>query len=74
MADSHLLNVDWYFDASAEDPLYELRCTDPDFEELKVSIPASSVTERAARAKLIEAAFQKARDMGLDETRLRFHV
>ena len=70
----NLLNVDWKFDETAEHPVYELQCTDPAFPDLHVSVSADEVKERAARAMLIEKAFLKAREMGLDETRLRFHV
>jgi hypothetical protein len=74
MSEKKLLNVNWKFDESAEEPVFELQCTDPDYQELHVSVPASAVKERAARAMLIDLAFKKAREMGLDETCLRFHV
>ena len=74
MDENRLLSVDWKFDPGAEQPCYELQCTDPEYAELHVSLPAESVTERAARAQLIDKAFQKAMDMGLDVSRLRFHV
>ena len=74
MSEKKLLNVDWKYDETAENPLFELQCTDPEYSELHVSVSAAEVKERVARAKLIELAFQKAREMGIDETRLRFHV
>lgn len=76
MADERII-VSWFYDQSdPENPLYCLICEDPDpaLADLRVSIPASQVTERAARAKLIEATFNKAHEMGLDVSRLRFHV
>lgn len=69
------ISMDWY--ENREDPehvMYELRCPDPAYEKLNVSIPASEVTERVARAKLIEKAFAQAAELGVDETRMRFHV
>ncbi len=74
MRGEKLLPVDWKVEEAEEGSQYVLQCTDPDFPELRVSVPSDSVTERAARALLIERAFQKARDMGIDEARLRFHV
>ncbi len=68
------LSVDWKTEGTDDKLAYVLQCTDPDYQELRVSVPADSVTERAARALLIEKAFEKAREMGVDETRLRFHV
>lgn len=66
--------MDWFFDDGAEKPMYELRCTHPDYPQLRVSIASDAVTERAARARLIELAFAKAKELGIDETCLRFHV
>lgn len=74
MQEKKLLNMNWKYDEKAEDPVFELQCSDPEFPELYVSVPASAVKERAARAMLIDLAFKKAREMGLDETCLRFHV
>lgn len=67
--------VSWQVDATdPEKPLYCLVSEHPDYPELRVSILSSEVTERAARAKLIEQMFNKAHSLGLDVTRLRFHV
>ena len=74
MGEKKLLNVDWKFDPTAEEPVFELQCSDPEYQELHVSVPASAVKERAARAMLIDLAFKKAHEMCLDETCLRFHV
>lgn len=74
MGEKKLLNVDWKFDPTADEPVFELQCSDPEYQELHVSVPASAVKERAARAMLIDLAFKKAHEMGLDETCLRFHV
>lgn len=74
MDEKRLLNVDWKYDPTAENPMFELQCTDPEYQELHVSVSASEVKERVARAMLIDLAFKKAREMGLDETCLRFHV
>lgn len=74
MADTRIV-VSWQVDQTDPDnPLYCLVSEDPAHPELRVSIPASEVTERAARAKLIEAMFNKAHETGLDVSRLRFHV
>lgn len=73
MSDQTLLNMNWFHDQSdPENALYILQC--PEMPDLQVQIAAATVTERAARAKLIEAAFQKARTQGIDTSRLRFHV
>lgn len=74
MADDRII-VSWLFDQTdPENPLYCLVCEDPAYPQLRVTIPSSEVTERAARARLIEAMFNKAHSEGLDVSRLRFHV
>ena len=44
------LSVDWKTEGTDDKLAYVLQCTDPDYQELRVSVPADSVTERAARA------------------------
>lgn len=76
MADDRII-ISWFYDQSDPDnPLYCLICEseDPTLRELRVSIPSAEVTERAARAKLIEQMFNKAHSLSIDVTRLRFHV
>lgn len=53
---------------------YSLVCVNPGYEQLQAEISADAVTERAARAKLIAMVFERAREQGIDTSRLRFHV
>ena len=57
-----------------ENGRYELVCPMDEYAELKVSVRMADEKERSARAKLIDMAFKRARELGIDETRLRFHV
>ena len=77
MSDQSLLHVEWFYnDSNPEKPLYSLVCYDdtPLAADLYVEIAADAVTERAARAKLIELMFNKARELKIDTSRLRFKV
>lgn len=74
MADDRIV-VSWQVDETdPEKPLYCLVSEHPEHPALRVTIPVSEVTERAARARLIEQMFNKAHELGIDVTRLRFHV
>ena len=60
-----LISMNWHENRdNPDDPKYELA----------VSVSMADEKERSARAKLIEKAFRRARELGIDETRLRFHV
>lgn len=77
MNDESLLRVEWVYNTDdPEKPLYTLVCRQdtPLAKDLYVEIAADAVTERAARAKLIEMMFNKAREMKIDTSRLRFNV
>jgi len=76
MADNELIMIRWHVDRTVEPAVYMLICTneDPALKELMVSLPSDQVTERVARARLIEKMFNLAREKGYDCTRLRFQV
>lgn len=76
MSDDSLLFMVWHATTDTDPPMYMLLCEsdDPMRDALRVEIAADQVTERAARAKLIEQAFLKARELHIDTSRLRFHV
>ena len=59
-----------------EHPLYQLESVYKDgvYGQLIVNLPVEGNQERSARAKLITAMFDKAESLGIDVSRLRFHV
>jgi hypothetical protein len=70
-----LISMNWHENRdNPDDPKYELVPENKEFEALTVSVSMADEKERSARAKLIEKAFRRARELGIDETRLRFHV
>ncbi len=70
--------IEWQINQSDPDhPLYELRSTRTDgvYANLVVNLPITKENpERWSRAKLIEMMFEKAESLGVDVSRLRFHV
>lgn len=76
MADDGLIMIRWHTDKTVDPMMYRLVCEngDPAYSELTVSLSSAEVTERVARARLIGMMFEKARQMKIDGTRLRFQV
>lgn len=76
MEEKELIMIRWHVDRTVEPAVYMLICTndDPTLKELTVSVPSDQVTERVARARLIEKMFKLARERGIDGTLLRFQV
>ena len=76
MEEKELIMIRWHVDRTVEPAVYMLICTndDPVLKELTVSVPSDQVTERVARARLIEKMFKLARERGIDGTLLRFQV
>ena len=76
MADDGLIMIRWQTDKTADPVMYRLVCEndDPAYSELTVALSSAEVTERVARARLIGMMFEKARQMKIDGTRLRFQV
>lgn len=71
-----IINIRWRVDRSADPVLYQLTCVDdtPEYADLIVSLPSDQVSERVARARLIEKMFELCRSKDIDVTRLRFTV
>ena len=66
-----LISMNWHENRNnPEDEKYELIPEKEEYAKLAVSVSMSEEKERSARAKLIEKAFRKARELGIDETRL----
>ncbi len=76
MADEGLIMIRWKTDKTVDPVMFRLVCEndDPAYSELTVSLSSAEVTERVARARLIGMMFEKARQMKIDGTRLRFQV
>lgn len=76
MMEQDIINIRWHVDRSADPVLYQLICTDdtPEYADLIVSLPSDQVSERVARARLIEKMFELCRSRNIDVTKLRFTV
>ncbi len=74
MEESGLIRIRWHVDRTAEPAVYMLICEDPEYADLKVSVSSAEMTERVAKAKLMEAMFELGREKGIPPQRLRFKI
>ena len=75
MADSEdLIHVRWHIDRSKDPCEYVLKSSDPNHEDLFVSVSSADMTERVAKARLMEKMYTLGREKGISPNRLRFKI
>ena len=74
MDDSGLIRIRWHVDRTTEPAVYMLTCEDPEHADLKVSVSSGEMTERVAKAKLMQAMFELGKEKGIPPQRLRFKI
>lgn len=74
MAEEDLIRIRWHVDRTKEPCEYMLVSQHPDYPDLVVSISSGEVTERVAKARLMEQMYAKGKEMGIPARRLRFKI
>ncbi len=74
MAEEDLIRIRWHVDRTREPCEYMLVSQHPDYPDLVVSISSGEVTERVAKARLMEQMYAKGKEMGIPARRLRFKI
>lgn len=74
MAEEDLIRIRWHVDRTREPCEYMLVSQHPDYPDLMVSISSGEVTERVAKARLMEQMYAKGKEMGIPARRLRFKI
>ena len=69
-----LIRIRWHVDRTQDPAIYMLICLHPDYPDLQVSISSAEVTERVAKAKLIQAMYELGKEKGIPLYRLRFKI
>jgi len=72
--EADLIRIRWHVDRTVDPPLYTLVCLHPDYQDLTVSLSSADVTERVARARLIEMMYNLGAERGIPASRLRFKI
>ena len=69
-----LIRIRWHVDRTKEPALYTLICLHPDYPDLLVSVSSADVTERVAKAKLMQEMYELGEKRGIEPRRLRFKI
>ena len=74
MEEEDLIRIRWHVDRTADPAVFMLICEDPEHADLQVSVSSGEMTERVAKAKLMEAMFELGREKGIPPQKLRFKI
>ena len=58
MGEQEIIRIHWHVDRTKEPAMYMLVCDDPEHADLQVSASSEEMTERVAKAKLMQAMFE----------------
>ena len=72
MEEKDLIRIRWHVDRTQEPAMYMLICLHPDYPDLQVSVSSADVTERVAKAKLMQDMYELGEKKGIEPKRLRF--
>ena len=74
MEEKDLIRIRWPVDRTQEPAMFMLVCQHPDYQDLQVSVSSAEVTERVAKAKLMQEMFELGEKRGIEPKRLRFKI
>ena len=69
-----LIRIRWHVDRTQDPAMYMLICLHPDYPNLQVSVSSGEVTERVAKAKLMQEMFELGEKLGIEPRRLGFKI
>ena len=74
MDNKELIRIRWHIDRSGETPVFMLVCDDEVHKDLQVSVSSAEMTERVAKAKLMQAMYELGKEKGIAPQYLRFKI
>ena len=72
--ETELIRIHWHVDRTGEIPMYMLVCDDPAHADLQVSASSEEMTERVAKAKLMQEMYELGKGKGISPQQLRFKI
>ena len=72
--EKELVRIRWHVDREQDPALYMLVCLHPDYPDLQVSVSSAEVSERVAKARLMQEMYELGRPKGIEPRRLRFKI
>ena len=74
MDDTELIRIRWHVDRTVDPAMFMLVCTHPDYQDLQVSISSAEVSERVAKARLMQEMYELGASRGIPPKLLRFKI
>ena len=74
MEEKDLIRIRWHVDRTQEPAMYMLICLHPDYPDLQVSVSSADVTERVAKAKLMQDMYELGEKKGIEPKRLSVKI
>ena len=74
MDNTELIRIRWHIDRCGETPVFMLVCDDDEHKDLQVSVSSAEMTERVAKAKLMQAMYELGKEKGIAPQYLRFKI
>ena len=74
MDNTELIRIRWHIDRSGETPVFMLVCDDDEHKDLQVSVSSAEMTERVAKAKLMQAMYERGKEKVIAPQYLRFKI
>ncbi len=74
MEESELIRIQWHVDRTVDPCVYMLVSQHPEYPDLTVSVSSGEMTERVAKARLMERMYKLGEEKGIPARRLRFRI
>ena len=74
MEEQNLIRIRWHVDRSQNPAVFMLICDHPDYPDLRVSVSSEEVSERVAKARLMQEMYELGKKQGIQPKYLRFKI
>ena len=74
MEEKDLIRIRWHVDRSVDPAVFMLVCDHPDHPDLQVSVSSAEMTERVAKARLMQEMYELGASRGIPPKLLRFKI
>lgn len=74
MDEKDLIRIRWHVDRTVDPALFMLICQHPDHPDLQVSVSSAEVSERVAKARLMQEMYELGAAKGINPKFLRFKI
>ena len=74
MDQKDLIHIRWHVDREKEPPDYTLICLHPDYPDLEARVSSTEMSERVAKARLMQQLYETAKARNIPPNRLMFKI